>query len=112
MFHFKTDVPVSSNSAPVAAMASPPQAMTYVGEDRRAQHRRRVLKPARLVFHSRLSAMDVVVRDFSDGGMRIRAGEFKKLPETCESQLKDDKSARMVRLVWRNGSEGGVALIG
>jgi hypothetical protein len=112
MFHLKTDVPVSGNSAPVAGMAAPPEAMTYVGEDRRAQHRRRVLKPARLVFHNRLSVMDVVVRDLANGGMRIRAGEYQKLPETCEVQLKDDKIARTVRLVWRNGNEGGVALIG
>ncbi len=112
MFHFKTDVPVSGNAAVVTAALVAPPVVTYAGEDRRAQHRRRVLKPARLVFHGRLSVMDVVVRDSCDGGLRIRAGEFQQLPETCEIQLKDDKFAKNVRLVWRNGNEGGLALIG
>ena len=110
MFHFKTGVPASGNS-PVNAMAAAPQASAYAGEDRRAQHRRRVLKPARLVFHGRLSVMDAVVRDSSDGGLRIRAGEFQKLPESCEVQLKDEKIVRTVRLVWRDGNEGGLAVI-
>lgn len=110
MFHFKTDVPASGTGGVAAAVVAAAPGV-YAGEDRRAQHRRRVLKPARLVFHGRLSVMDVVVRDSSDGGLRIRAGEFQKLPETCEVQLKDEKLARTVRLVWRNGNEGGLAVV-
>jgi hypothetical protein len=110
MFHFKTDVPASGTGGVAAAVVAAPCA--YAGEDRRAQHRRRVLKPARLVFHNRLSVMDVVVRDSCDGGLRIRAGEFQKLPDTCEVQIKDEKVARTVRLVWRNANEGGLVVIG
>jgi hypothetical protein len=112
MFHFKTDVPASDDRATVVAVRLSSAAVAYAGEDRRAQHRRRMLKPARLVFHGRLAVMDVLVRDSSDGGMRIRFGDFQKLPQTCEIQLTGEKLAKSVRLVWRSGSEGGLALVG
>jgi hypothetical protein len=109
MFHFKTEIPASGTGGVAVAAVSTPS--VYAGEDRRAQHRRRLLKPARLIFHNRLSVMDVVVRDSSDGGLRIRAGDFQVLPQNCEVQLRDEKIVRAVRLVWRNGNEGGLAVV-
>ena len=90
-------------------------AMTAVIEknhgERRGEHRRRVLKAARIVFHRGLAVMDAIVRDLTPHGARLKLAETLRLPESCEIQFKDDKYRRGVQVVWRTASEAGIKFI-
>ncbi len=104
MFHIKTDVPSSDNSP------SQPVTIRTAGE-RRGEHRRRVLKVARVVMAGNLASLDATVRDLSGLGARIRVNGSVRLPESREFELQitDEKRPRKARLSWRSGGEAGVS---
>ena len=55
-----------------------------------------------------LTAYDATVRDITASGARIRAGEYTRLPEAFELQVRDEKYPRMARVAWRSGADAGL----
>ncbi|HSO48878.1 MAG TPA: hypothetical protein VLQ68_13220 [Rhizobiaceae bacterium] len=104
MFHIRTDVPASDS------LAAQPAAIVMGGE-RRSQHRRRVLKVARVVMAGNLATLDATVRDLNELGARIRVSGSVRLPEfrEFELQITDEKRPRQARLAWRSGGEAGLS---
>ena len=58
-------------------------------EDRRSSKRHRVLHRARVVFRCGYSTVDCVVLDLSEGGARIRIGNWLALPPTFELRMEN-----------------------
>jgi hypothetical protein len=110
MFQFKTSVP--AEHIPAGGAQETPVLAAFVGGDRRSEHRRRVLKVARVVLPGRLTAYDATVRDITAAGARIRAGEYTRLPEAFELQVRDEKYPRMARVAWRSGTDAGLVFTG
>ncbi|MFO1209424.1 MAG: PilZ domain-containing protein [Amaricoccus sp.] len=57
--------------------------------DRRAYPRAHVLRRARIVFRRGHSSIDCIVLDMSDGGVRIRVGEWLPLPPRFELRVEN-----------------------
>jgi len=62
---------------------------TTMTSDRREHPRAHVLRRARIVFRRGYSTVDCVVLDLSDGGARIRIGDWLPLPPTFELRLEN-----------------------
>jgi hypothetical protein len=107
MFQFKTSVPAGHDCGAHAAQETA-AISGFIGGERRSEHRRRVLKVARVVLPGKLTAYDATVRDITASGARIRAGEYTRLPEAFELQVRDEKYPRMARVAWRSGADAGL----
>ena len=69
----------------------------------------RVLKSAKIVLHTNLSVIDCVVRDQSDGGLRLVVDNAMTLPNEFRLNLISDHCQRDVAVMWRKGNQMGVA---
>ncbi|MCU0790433.1 MAG: PilZ domain-containing protein [Nitratireductor sp.] len=112
MVQFGTRVPAGHNGAEAATVPQTmPARVVFTGDDRRSEHRRRILKAARIVLPGRLSAYDATIRDITSAGARVRAGQHALLPENCELHIPDEKQPRNVRLAWRSGNDAGLVFL-
>lgn len=75
--------------------------------DRRRIARRRVLRRARIVFRNGNASVDCVVLDMSDGGARLRLGDWLGLPDEFELRLENGPAHR-VRVCYRAAEIAGV----
>ncbi len=79
--------------------------------EHRDEQRRRVLKGALVVFNGRASTMNVVVRDLSEHGCRLKAANAAWIPDVFELSLGQDMIVEQCRVAWRKGEEAGVAFL-
>ncbi len=72
-------------------------------KDRRNSFRRRIFKPARIGFHELSAAIDCVVRDSSDTGLRLLVDSPVGVPD-CFYIVREGQPTRKCRVVWRRTS--------
>jgi hypothetical protein len=78
----------------------------------RAHVRQRRLKDAKLVFNGGLSVIDCVVRDWSDGGARIKCSQAIVLPKYFHLLVKAEWVMYPIELRWRKLEDIGVSFRG
>ncbi|MFO1143315.1 MAG: PilZ domain-containing protein [Amaricoccus sp.] len=78
--------------------------------DRRAFARAHVLRRGKVVLRRGHSTIDCVVLDMSDGGVRIRVGEWQPLPPTFELRI-ENGAQRDVEVRFRARDTLGVRFI-
>jgi len=78
-------------------------------KDRRSAIRRRAFKQARIGFHELSAAIDCVIRDASDTGLRLLVESPIGVPD-CFYVVREGQPARKCRIVWRRASGLGVEL--
>ena len=78
-------------------------------KDRRNAMRRRAFRQARIGFHELSAAIDCVVRDASDTGVRLLVDSPVGVPD-CFYIVREGQPARKCRVVWRRASGLGVEL--
>ena len=79
-----------------------------VGENRR-EHRRRVLKCARIIFNGGYSVFDCRVRNISEGGAMLEMPSLVGIPAHFEIALESTGARRPCTVVWRTNTLMGVA---
>jgi hypothetical protein len=85
-------------------------AMTVADQkDRRNSVRRRAFKQARIGFHELSAAIDCVVRDSSDTGLRLLVDSLVGVPD-CFYIVREGQPARKCRVVWRRAVGLGVEI--
>ncbi|MFY9657857.1 MAG: PilZ domain-containing protein [Methylocystis sp.] len=72
-------------------------------KDRRKSTRRRAFKQARIGFHELSAAIDCVIRDASDTGLRLLVESPVGVPD-CFYIVRDGQPTRKCRVVWRRAS--------
>ncbi len=75
--------------------------------DRREHPRTHVLRRARIVFRRGYSTIDCVVMDLSEGGARIRIGEWLALPPKFEIRI-ENGAPREAEIRFRGHDTFGV----
>ncbi len=75
------------------------------------EHRRRMLKSASASYGNLGVAMDVVVRDISSQGVRIKLGAHDPLPDLFTLAIDLDGIVVECEVVWRRGLEIGAKFI-
>jgi PilZ domain len=61
-----------------------------------------------IYFNNRLSSVDCVVRDISDGGARLVVSEAAMVPESFEIYIPQKERAHLGDVKWRRGEEMGL----
>jgi hypothetical protein len=77
--------------------------------ERRNAIRRRAFKKARIGFHELSAAIDCVIRDASETGLRLLVESPIGVPD-CFYIVREGQPARKCRVVWRRSSGLGVEL--
>ncbi len=72
--------------------------------DRRAYPRKKMLKPAQIVYQDGNCMMECVVADLSEGGARIKHTDIFACPDSFELRLKDEPAHRC-EVVRKSGRE-------
>ncbi|MGD2134362.1 MAG: PilZ domain-containing protein [Maricaulaceae bacterium] len=80
-------------------------------DDRRNEQRRRALKGAAVWFNDRASTVDVVVRDLSENGCRIKSDAYAWLPKNFELSLGNGAIIEKAEVTWRRDGEVGVRFV-
>lgn len=78
--------------------------------ERRDGPRQRVLKGAKLSFNNGYGALEGIVRNASDGGVKIELGDTFAVPGVFDLQISGEDGRHKARVCWRNTREIGVAL--
>jgi PilZ domain len=78
----------------------------------RAHQRQRRLKDAKLVFNGGLCVIDCVVRDWSEGGARVKCSQAIVLPKYFHLLLRAEWLMYPVELRWRKLEDVGVMFRG
>ena len=78
-------------------------------KNRRNAVRRRAFKHAEIGFHGLSAAIDCVVRDASDKGLRLLVDSPVGVPD-CFYIVREGQPARKCRVVWRKAVGLGVEL--
>jgi hypothetical protein len=75
--------------------------------ERRRHKRHHVCKTARIEFDG--SRLDCIIRNLSEAGARLQVRELASTPQSLVLFVTPKKGARSCTVVWRNGTELGVA---
>ena len=78
-------------------------------KDRRSSDRRPAFERAKIGFHERSAAIDSVVRDASDSGLRLVVETPVGVPD-CFYIVREGLPARRCRVIWRRARGLGVEL--
>lgn len=82
-----------------------------MAEEKRTEHRRRVLKGAAIWLSDRMSTLDCVVRDLTEHGCRLKTDGALWAPSEFELALGQDAIIERCRVVWRKPGEMGVRFL-
>lgn len=81
----------------------------------RSAPRLRTLKAARVVFNSDCSSYDVVIRDMSDSGVRLKLGAAFAVPDHFDLIIANPNSGKKDRKacekVWQRGDQVGARFL-
>jgi PilZ domain-containing protein len=77
--------------------------------ERRALVRHKTFIKGRIYFNNRLSSLDCIVRDVSDGGARLQVPESVALPDAFELYLPSKDEHYRAQTHWRKGDQIGVS---
>ncbi len=80
-------------------------------DNRRAEPRHRVCKHGQIVTKNGLSTIDCVVRDMSEGGVRIATEGKFGLPDQFYFQLSGTKSRILAEKRWQDGKYAGLKFL-
>lgn len=81
----------------------------------RSSPRLRTLKAARIVFNSDYSSYDVLIRDMSDTGVRLKLGSVVAVPDHFDLIIPNPNSGKKDRKacekVWQRGDQVGARFL-
>lgn len=80
--------------------------------NKRAAHRQRVLKSAKIVSMNQWSLIDCTVRDMSETGAKLMVADPMTIPNLCRFLLPADNTIRDARVAWRRDGSVGIEFIG
>lgn len=81
-------------------------------EERRSHPRRRTLKSGKAVYGDFRFTVDCVVRDLTPRGVRLKSSHASEIPNDFYFYDQSDGSLHKAEVIWRAGSEIGVAFAG
>ena len=80
-------------------------------DERRRELRGRTLRSGKIVFNSKQSVIDCIVRDLSDGGACLQVNATTAVPPSFELIVDGDEPSRSSRVAWRSDTRIGVEFL-
>jgi hypothetical protein len=80
-------------------------------QDRRAFQRTRTYLGAQVVFNSRFSTVDCLVRNLSGDGAKLTFSGTALIPKTIDVLIRNDGESRHAKIIWRTEAAAGVQFL-
>jgi PilZ domain len=85
------------------------EAAIYNGVEKRAEHRRKMLKGGTVYFNKGYSSLECVLRDVSSNGARIQMGETFGMPSRVLLSISGEEGRVEASVRWRNSRNIGLS---
>lgn len=83
----------------------------FSGVEKRAEHRRKMLKGGTVHFNKGYSSLECVIRDISSSGARIQMGETFGVPTRFVLSIAGEDTRIEASVRWRNSRYIGLSLL-
>lgn len=83
----------------------------YSGDERRGEHRRRILKGALLQFNNGFGSLECVLRDLSSDGARISMAQTTGVPTRFKLAISGEKTPIEAIVRWRTPRDMGLGFL-
>ena len=100
----------SSNNDP-AVHLSPASQSDFKGDERRSEHRRRILKGAVLKFNNGFGNLECVVRNLTSSGARVSMGQTNGIPSRLQVHISGERTPIEALVRWRNPRDIGLSFL-
>ena len=84
-------------------------AESFVGVEKRAEHRRKMLKGGTVHFNKGYSSLECVIRDVTSTGVRIQMGETFGMPSRVLLAISGEEGRVEASVRWRNSRNVGLS---
>ena len=100
----------SSNAEPAMRLSSAAQA-DFNGEERRTEHRRRILKGATLRFNNGFGNLECVIRNLTSNGARVSMGQTNGIPSRLQLHISGERTPVEALVRWRSPRDIGLSFL-
>lgn len=83
----------------------------YKGEERRTEHRRRILKGALVQFNNGFGSLECVLRDMSSNGARVSMGQTAGIPTRFRLSIAGEQTPIEAIIRWRTPRDIGLGFL-
>jgi len=88
------------------------QTLLKQSQEKRAEHRRKVLKSGVILFNKGYASFSCRVKNISEKGALLDCGNTAGIPTEFDFRMNGEGSAFPARVIWRNRSQVGICLAG
>ena len=77
--------------------------------ERRSNARQKSFLQGRIFYNNRLASVDCLIRDFSDGGAKLKFYGIASTPDVVELFIPSKQETYRAKIIWRNADEAGLS---
>lgn len=100
-----------SNTAEQVISLSSANSLGFVGDERRTEHRRRILKGAIIKFNNGFGNLECVLRNLTSSGARISMGQTGGIPSRIQIHIAGERTAIEALVQWRTPRDIGLSFL-
>lgn len=83
----------------------------YNGDERRTEHRRRILKGALVQFNNGFGSLECVLRDMNSNGARVSMGQTAGIPSRFRLSIAGERTPIEAIVRWRTPRDLGLSFL-
>lgn len=100
----------SSNAEPAMQLSSAAQG-EFKGNERRNEHRRRILKGATIKFNNGFGNLECVIRNLTSNGARVSMGQTNGIPSRLQLHISGERTPVEALVRWRSPRDIGLSFL-
>ena len=100
-----------SNTAEQTVSLSSAATLGFDGDERRTEHRRRILKGAIIKFNNGFGNLECVLRNLTSNGARISMGQTGGIPTRLQIQIAGERTPIEAMVQWRTPRDIGLSFL-
>jgi hypothetical protein len=100
-----------SNTAEPTVSLSSVASIGFDGDERRTEHRRRILKGAVIQFNNGFGNLECVLRNLTSKGARISMGQTAGIPTHLQIHIAGERSPVEATVQWRTRRDIGLRFL-
>ena len=100
----------STANEPAVHLSSAAQS-DFRGDERRNEHRRRILKGAVLKFNNGFGNLECVIRNLTSNGARVSMGQTNGIPTRLQVQISGERTPIEAMVRWRTPRDIGLSFL-
>ena len=83
----------------------------YIGDERRVEHRRRILKGATIKFNNGFGNLECTIRNLTSNGARISLDQTHGIPSRIQLHIAGERTPLEALVRWRGRQDIGLSFL-